>query len=55
MWVAQADEVIPVFLVESGQWRKSEDRLLILDGVGGSCEVVELVVDDRGRYCVPIF
>lgn len=49
VWVVQREEVIPVLLVESGQWGEDKDRLAVLDRGAGGGDIVHVVVHDWWR------
>ena len=54
MRIRQREEVVPITLVETGQWRKNQDGLRIPYRVNGGGEIVEMVMNDGWRRPLPI-
>lgn len=48
MWVAKFEEVLPVFVIKAGERGKDENGFAIRNGVVGSLDIVEMVMDYRG-------
>lgn len=47
--VGQGQEVVPIFLVESGEGGEDEDLFIVLQRVGSAGEIIELVMYNRRR------
>ena len=49
MRIGQLEEVVPIALVKPGERCEDEHRLFVLLRFGGSCNIVQMVVNDRRR------
>ena len=54
MRVGESKQVVPVFLVKTGERSQDEDYFLICSGIGGCSKIVEFVMHDRRRNSLSI-
>ena len=46
VWIGESEDVVPVALVESSERCKDEDGFLVLNRVGGGCDIVKVIMDN---------